>query len=51
MASISALLQRGAPDERFTTLRTDVERDILSGQAPAAAARARTLIQSSGPPE
>ena len=51
MASISALVQRGAPDERFTTLRTDVERDILSGQAPAAAARARSLIQSSGPPE
>jgi hypothetical protein len=51
MASVSALIERGAPDERFTTLRTDVERDILSGQAPAAAARARTPIQSSGPPE
>jgi hypothetical protein len=49
-ASVEALLRRGAPDERFSTLREDVERDILSGQPPAAAARARALIQSSGPP-
>lgn len=49
-ASVDALLRRGAPDERFSTLREDVERDILSGEAPAAAARARALIQSSSPP-
>lgn len=50
MASIEALLSRGAPDEQFATLRSDVHRDILSGVSPAAAARKRALIQSSGPP-
>lgn len=50
IASIEALLSRGAPDEQFATLRSDVHRDILSGVSPAAAARKRALIQSSGPP-
>ena len=49
-ASVEALLSRGAPDEQFASLRTDVQRDILSGTSPAAAARRRALIQSSGPP-
>jgi hypothetical protein len=50
-ASVEALLSRGAPDEQFAVLRADVQRDILSGTTPAAAARRRALIQSSGPPE
>lgn len=49
-ASVEALLSRGAPDEQFAVLRADVQRDILSGASPAAAARKRALIQSSGPP-
>ena len=50
-ASVEALLSRGAPDEQFAVLRADVQRDILSGATPEAAARRRALIQSSGPPE
>lgn len=50
-ASVEALLSRGAPDDQFSALRADVQRDILSGASPAAAARRRALIQSSGPPQ
>jgi hypothetical protein len=51
-ASVEALIDRGATDEAFAALRIEVQRDILSGLAPAAAATARTraLMQSSGRP-
>lgn len=51
--SVEALIARGAADDAFAALRTEVQRDILAGTAPAAAASARTraLLQSGGRPE
>lgn len=48
--SVEALILRGAADDTFAALRAEVQRDILSGTAPAAAASARTraLIQAGG---
>jgi hypothetical protein len=50
-SSIQSLLDRRASDRQFVTLRDDVERDILAGQAPEAslAARARAQIRTISP--
>ncbi len=42
MTSVLALIARGAADDDFAALRTEVQRDISSGLAPDAAAKART---------
>jgi hypothetical protein len=42
VASLETLVERGAPDVQFANLRTAIERDIASGQAPDAAARVRS---------
>jgi hypothetical protein len=51
--SVEALIMRGATDDAFAALRAEVQRDILSGTAPAAAASARTraLVQTGERPE
>jgi hypothetical protein len=41
-ASVVALIARGAADDDFAALRAEVQRDISSGLAPDAAAKART---------
>lgn len=41
-ASVSTLISGGAAEDDFTALRAEVQRDISSGLAPAAAAAART---------
>ena len=53
ISSVEALMERGATDDAFTALRAEVQRDIVSGLAPAAAATARTraFIQSTGRPD
>jgi hypothetical protein len=42
MTSVLALIARGAADDDFAALRAEVQRDISSGLAPDAAAKART---------
>ena len=42
--AVSALVRRGAADADFAALRAGVERDILAGEAPQAAARARARV-------
>jgi len=44
MASVTALAERGAPDQEFASLRSVVEREIGRGQPPDAATRARTAV-------
>lgn len=48
VSSVEALVERGASDDAFTVLRAEVQKDILSGLAPAAAAtaRSRALVQA-----
>jgi hypothetical protein len=43
-ASITALAQRGTPDQELTTLRSSIEREIAGGQAPDVATRSRTAV-------
>lgn len=47
-SSIDALLARGVSDGGLAALRLDVERDILDGHAPQAAAAARTRALAAG---
>ena len=42
VSSLETLVERGAPDTQFAILRSAIERDIASGQAPDAAARVRS---------
>lgn len=42
LSSIETLVERGAPDAQFATLRTAIERDIASGARPDVAAQARS---------
>jgi hypothetical protein len=44
IASITALAQRGTPDQQLTILRSSIEREIAGGQAPDVATRARTAV-------
>jgi hypothetical protein len=53
IAAVEALVSRGMADDALSALRADVQRDILAGHAPAAAASARTraLVHASRRPE
>jgi hypothetical protein len=42
LSSIETLVERGAPDAQFATLRTAIERDIASGMRPDAAMQTRS---------
>jgi hypothetical protein len=46
-SAIADLLHRGAPDRQFTTLRNEVEQDIVAGRSPETALieRARTHLR------
>lgn len=50
--AVDGLLRRGAADRDFVALRAAVERDILAGQAPldATRARSRAIVDREGAP-
>ena len=49
-SSIQSLLDRRATDQQFTSLRADVDRDILAGRAPEASVIDRVRARTGPPP-
>jgi|SRR6185312_655104 len=49
-SSIQSLLDRRATDQQFTSLRADVDRDILAGRAPEASVVDRVRARTGPPP-